>query len=329
MLRTLRLNTESMTTYKYSLDRSSKKFRCPNCSKQTFVKYIENETECFLEDTIGRCDRETKCGYHHTPKGNKPLVDISKISKHIVKPSFHDSDVIRKFCNDYENNNFIKFLKSKFDRVDIEAAVRRYIFGTSSHWSGATIFWQIDELMRIRAGKIMLYNAVTGKRVKKPYPHVNWIHNVLKKKRSDNNCSHVLHQNSECNTFVLQINNNVIQQDSSFVLRQCLFGLHNLHDEPYKTIAIVESEKTAIMMSIYLPCYVWMATGSKSGFKEELLKPLKGRKILAYPDKSGYDDWNKKAEILNQKGYCIACSTFAEDKCLSDGDDLVDFMVPR
>jgi hypothetical protein len=45
---------------------------------------------------------------------------------------------------------------------------------------------------------------------------------------------------------------------------QCLFGLHRItEDYQKKTIAIVESEKTAIVMSILLPHYIWLATGVK------------------------------------------------------------------
>ncbi|WP_372938062.1 DUF6371 domain-containing protein [Seonamhaeicola sp.] len=40
-------------------------------------------------------------------------------------------------------------------------------------------------------------------------------------------------------------------------------------------MAIVESEKTAIIMSMFLPDFIWLATGSKGNFKYELLELLK------------------------------------------------------
>lgn len=113
----------------------------------------------------------------------------------------------------------------------------------------------------------------------------------------------------------------------NFVLQQCLFGLHNLCD--YKegdTICVVESEKTAIIMSILNPAYLWLATGSKANFKEELLRPLKNFNIIAYPDKSEYKIWKLKAQELMVMGYNIVCSDLLEDKNIEEGDDLVDFI---
>ena len=34
-----------MERFRYSLDKSSKKFVCPNCNKKTFVLYIDTETK--------------------------------------------------------------------------------------------------------------------------------------------------------------------------------------------------------------------------------------------------------------------------------------------
>ena len=41
-----------------------------------------------------------------------------------------------------------------------------YHVGTSKHWEGATVFWQIDFTGKIRAGKIMLYNKETHERAR-------------------------------------------------------------------------------------------------------------------------------------------------------------------
>ena len=69
-----------------------------------------------------------------------------------------------------------------------------------------------------------------------------------------------------------------------------------------------------------------MATGSKSNFKEKLLEPLKGRTIVAYPDKSEYSDWEKVSEVLSLKGYNISCDRFLELKGIDEGGDLWDFL---
>lgn len=54
--------------YRFSLDGTSLKFLCPNCHKKRFVRYKDLETDKYLRDYVGRCDKQTKCAYHYTPK---------------------------------------------------------------------------------------------------------------------------------------------------------------------------------------------------------------------------------------------------------------------
>lgn len=88
-----------------------------------------------------------------------------------------------------------------------------------------------------------------------------------------------------------------------FNLKHCLFGLHLLDKNQNQTIAIVESEKTAVEMSVFVSDYNWLVTGSKSGFKFEYLKPIIEYEILAFPDKGEFEDWNKKATELKKTGF--------------------------
>lgn len=66
---------------------------------------------------------------------------------------------------------------------------------------------------------------------------------------------------------------------------QCLFGLHNLKSaDPHQPVAIVESEKSALIMSMVMPKYLWMACGSLNNFNEKFLEPLRNRTIIGFPD---------------------------------------------
>jgi hypothetical protein len=40
-----------------------------------------------------------------------------------------------------------------------------------------------------------------------------------------------------------------------FNINQCLFGLHLINESNQKTIAVVESEKTAVLISVFKPQY--------------------------------------------------------------------------
>lgn len=282
--------------FKFSLEKGSRKFNCPNCNKRSFVKYINNEDGAYLGDLIGRCDRESKCQYHRKPNAeNSILSSFYTISE--VTPSCHNANLLFEYGKHYSQNNFITFLKRSFSVNEIEVAVKKYFIGTSSHWQGATIFWQVDEQLNICAGKVMLYDAISGKRMKQPRAYVGWMHKILR-----------IHD---------------------FVLQQCLFGIHNLcdYDKTTTTICIVESEKTAIIMSILFPENLWLATGGKSNLKEALLQPVKEYKIIVHPDKTEFETWNKIVERLHKLGFRITCSNLLENKDIEEGDDLVDFLM--
>lgn len=289
-----------MKQYKYNLDKSSKKFVCPKCNKRTLVKYKETETGNYLNEDFGRCDRETNCGFHSTPTGEfNNTFEIVNIPK--PKPSFHNYDLVSQSGRNYKVNNFIQFLKTIFTETEVKEAILKYLIGTSKRWNGATIFWQIDNLQRVHAGKILQYVSKTGKRHKNEDGKslIDWVHSILKRTQTIND----------------------------FILNQCLFGLHLINESNAKTIALVEGEKTAIMMSIFKPQYIWLATGSKQGFKYENLKPIKQYKIIAFPDKSEYADWFKKATELNILGFDIIVNDWLENTNFEAGTDFADVLL--
>lgn len=49
------------------LDKSSKKYICPQCQKKSFVYYLSLDGTP-VDERVGRCDREDNCAYHYTRK---------------------------------------------------------------------------------------------------------------------------------------------------------------------------------------------------------------------------------------------------------------------
>lgn len=360
-----------MKQYKYTLDKSSKKFVCPNCHQKTFVKYIDIETQNYLVDDFGKCDRLTNCNYHKAPPKaqiafNIPFLSLKNISDKAIKltdtngilsiipksqileqtnkdcwitewflktstinylsyenknfntdevgflnmvintntpaetaPSFHDLELLDKMYLETPNDdNLTDFLKTKFSIDEVNKVKQNYfITGTNYFWNNATAFWQIDDKEKIHGCKIMQYDKRTGKRIKKPYNHINWLHKAIK--------------------------------EPDFNLCQCLFGLHRVNEDYQKTIAIVESEKTAIIMSIVIPYYIWLATGSKQNLKFDLLKPIKKRNIVLFPDKGEFESWQKKANDLRNTGFKIAVSELIEKTNFENGFDLADYYLKQ
>lgn len=85
---------------------------------------------------------------------------------HEVSPSFHSLELVEKSFLAQSQNNFVDFLKTIFTENEVKTAVQNYLIGTSKHYKGAVVFWQIDEFENVRAGKIMQYSPITSKRSK-------------------------------------------------------------------------------------------------------------------------------------------------------------------
>jgi hypothetical protein len=287
------------------------RYRCPSCQQKDkiFSRYIDTETGEHIHPTVGRCNRESKCGYHYTPKqyfqDNNISFDTSRLKGYKLKPfipqpkpiSFIPVEVFKASLKSYQMNHFVKFLIDHFGIEITNELISRYFLATSKHWKGATVFWQIDAQGKIRTGKIMLYSPTTGKRLKEPYNHIDWVHHALK--------------------------------HPEFKLQQCLFGEHLLIDKT-KPIAIVESEKTAVIASVYLPQFIWCAAGGLSNMKADLCKILKGRTVILFPDLNGFEKWSNKAKELSHIATFIVSdllerkATEAEKK---QGFDLADYLI--
>ena len=65
-------------TFRYQLPKKAIKSDCPSCGpkhRRTLSRYVDTQTGELLPDIYGRCDRESKCGYHLNPyhKGESGL----------------------------------------------------------------------------------------------------------------------------------------------------------------------------------------------------------------------------------------------------------------
>lgn len=73
----------------------------------------------------------------------------------------------------------------------------------------------------------------------------------------------------------------------------CFFGLH-LVPSSSQTVAIVESEKTALIMSLVMTSRTWIACGGKSNLSfmlEDARSVLEGHHVEVYPDKDAVQEW--------------------------------------
>lgn len=243
---------------------------CPSCHrKQCFTRYIDTKGNFSFPDNVGRCDHENNCGYHFTPKQyfhdhpemKERLFDdaesakvpiVPRTVKPKVEPYFFENGLMTATEKAYERNPLCSFLGSVIGLDKTISQMKAYHTGTTKN--GGTAYWLVNSSGKICDCKIMYYDAATGHRLKDLQHHPNWLHSLMR-----------------------------IDKER---IRSCFFGEHliSLEANKGKPIAVVESEKSAIVASLFLPQFVWIATGGKDGmFSKADLSVLRGRKVTLFP----------------------------------------------
>jgi hypothetical protein len=233
-----------------------------------------------LHESVGRCNHESSCGYHYTPKqffadhpdqkpGKDWRYDRVPVMAGPDRPSLCTIpyDMVTRSVRFDRDSHLITFLRTFLDPIIIEGLIDEYQIGVTK--SRGTIFFQIDAQGLCRTGKIMLYNPEDGHRIKDPDvpSRITWVHSVMKQAG---------------------------MLPKEWELTQCLFGEHLLSIYPDKPVALVESEKTAVICAGLMPKYLWVATGGKSQLNPERLSVLAGRKVIAFPDVDAFEVWSEK-----------------------------------
>ena len=292
----------------------SSRHTCPACGRQRcFTLYVDPDANP-LHETVGRCDHESSCGYHRTPR---QYFHDHPEHRHHCHPERSEGSFTRHARPDRASpgiipqnlipppsatNHLISYLKTMIPSSAIDRIIADYRLASTP--DQAIIFLQIDQDNQCRTGKIMQYNPATGHRIKDPNKpgRINWLHSILKRRK---------------------------QLPPVWQLTQCLFGEHLLPQHQDKTVALVESEKTAIICSAMMPQYLWLATGGKSGLTSERLSSLKGRKIIVFPDIDAFKDWQQK--IFTFPHLDIRISRLLEDNATSADRaahiDLADWII--
>lgn len=295
------------------------RYTCPSCGKpKEFSRYIDSQTGDQLPERFGMCNRSDRCGYHlkpsfedyssfgngHIDRNRQDYWKFEPVINHQIKPelpSFVPLEHLKRSTGSYQKNHFAQYLGTLLGSEMASWVIEEYNLGTSKHWPGANVFWQVDTSGNIRTGKIMLYNPVTGKRIKGEGYRPYWVHKAL--------------------------------ELPDFGLEQCFYGAHLLKKYQFKPVAIVESEKTAMIASTYFPQFVWLATGGKGNLSPDRIQILKGRKVVLFPDLQAYNHWKELALNIRMKfpGMNIVVSDYLESNAneteQEQGLDLADFLV--
>jgi hypothetical protein len=209
-------------------------------------------------------------------------------------------------------------------REQMQEAVARYRLGCSR--DGGVIFWQIDTLEQTCDGKIMYYRPDCHRDHQR---HPQWVSNLLKRQ--------FLGRFPEMASWMPETHH-------------CLFGTHllsladgadgadvlNTNLTNNTNLAVVEAEKTAIIMSAHYPQYLWLAAGGLTELTPQKLFPLRHHRIVLFPDtdpdQTAYTRWYTVAqEARRLYGLDIHVSSLLERRATAAQKqakiDLVDYCL--
>jgi len=298
---------------------------CVKCgNRNCFVRYVDEHGE-YISFDVGRCNRESKCGYHKKPKeyfAENPRTDKKDFKKSKKRSNSNYGFADRKTSaiveiktqnphfdfiapehltatlGNYDRNAFVQFLFDLFPDCskEIQAVLKMYFVGTYQDY---TCFPQIDRLNRICKAKLIRFNRATGKRLKGDYDTSSLVRKLKLKE--------------------------------DFQYKQIFFGEHLLSKFTNKPVAIVEAEKTAIIASLCFPEFVWLGSNSKTWLKAERLQRLENRQIILYPDADGFNQWQEIALEAKRQGLTVKVSNLIEAHATNEqrtnGYDLADYLI--
>jgi hypothetical protein len=131
----------------------------------------------------------------------------------------------------------------------------------------------------------------------------------------------------------------------AFMLKQCFTGEHMISMKP---VAIVEGQSTMLFMAALSDAalkykikllqpfsrFTWIATGGADGIgwkDEQVIKALRGKEVVLFPDAGFYDQWQNDAEIMREHGVNVQVSSLIETKYANNqlkfNDDLRDWFM--
>lgn len=203
------------------------------------------------------------------------------------------------------------------ERQMLRAALRYRLGATKT---GGVIYWQIDNHEETYEGKIMHYLPNCHRNKAR---NADWVGSALARrygwgKGTARHCFFGLHQLSKSR---FGYTNAVKQIDERYVplcastgsataapehvaLELCSLATAGTQEGP-KGIAIVEAEKTAVILSEIYPQYIWLAAGGLTQLQIDKFRPLRGRNLILFPDTDptgeAYKLWYETAHTVQQQ----------------------------
>ena len=282
------------TDFRYQLESKKltghqpRKLTCPHCGKKKcLVRYVDTKNGYrYIADSVGKCDHQHSCGYHYKPSeyyhdnqwAREPTVNTENYCKPVPLPPFQPFPKEFVLRSQSPNSTFWRWFSTDVaKRLDlspeqIQRVFDDYLIGATN--KGNVIFWQIDHQKQVHGGHIMHYRFDGHREGFQGWTHIPLIRKGL--------------------------------LPPNWTLYQCLFGEHLLSRQPEAHVCLVESEKTALVMSACHPDQLWLATAGSSGLSPERVKCLCGRRVTLFPDSGCYEKWQQQMQLTTGIKYNIS-----------------------
>jgi hypothetical protein len=335
----------------FILDPSPRKYICPQCGKQRFVRYLHRSTGESVSESYGRCDRSNNCGYIKLP----PLPiqtyfvsfdQIISYSEKAFKLTIEDATYYLPKSTVHEileNGCYVAdFILDNQDAPPHNTALMKLFAQDGIINRAPTPVITPDNKLPSYIEESIMQKTLSQYSINN---FANWLSTLFPDQVVQALCSsYNIGTSSDGATIFWQVDNQQLvrsgkiikylpdgHRDKSvkpacnwahkrlnlknFNLAQCLFGLHLLSDTP---VCIVESEKTAVFCAALFPAYTWMSIGSKDAiFSDEKMSPLRNNKILLFPDIGAEQRWTEQALSLRNRGYDATVSDFLSKTLLT------------
>lgn len=261
--------------------------KCPKCGSTQFENYVDSYSGFCLDYSVGRC-YSPKCGYDLSPEAYIKEITEEKKEFTIVdflfnpKPNnFNTINPVYLMDTIGLDSNFLVYLRSEFSADEVLKAVYDYMISATD--DKKTIFWRIDRFGRILMGKSMSYKSIFSEEKTDECefiyntPSMDWLNDYgLKQEDLDKD------------------------YNKDLEMGQCLFGEHLIRQYPNKPIAIMESEFDAIILSLSVPNFNFMAIGEFENFNSKNINPFKDNLIVALPNSGNMKLWMDRANNINR-----------------------------
>ena len=275
--------------------RQGGKMICPKCGRKSFVPYIYNDTGEIIDPTCGRCDHEQSCGYHLPPaeffkanpdhnNGRGGFMPYTRPIPTTIDFCGLDEWAARQTADEALESDFARGLVNYFDTEAVKSAISRYHIqsigrGRNTAFPCISVDGMVTDVM------VLGYQAD-------------------------------LHRNDVCYHYygdTAQKEQLKADYPEGYKYDPCYFGEHLLAEQTDKNVAVVESQKSAVICSMLFPDMLWLASCGCGNFNVTKSRVLKDRRVFVYSDKGSSEKWQKVVSELQTIGYNIHLRPIMED----------------